>query len=94
MPESDKEMDKGGFASAGAANGAPSAIVSDIFQRVAQLGGLMVVAYVAPVSGGGLGSPRAQKALINIANEAAAEREASMAASTDAKATLLTRKAL
>jgi hypothetical protein len=54
----------------------------------------MVVAYVAPVSGGGLGAPRTQKALINIANEAAAEREASMAASTDAKATLLTRKAL
>lgn len=82
MPESDKEMDRGqrakemdrGFG--GAADSA--SIATDLFQRASQLGGLLVVALVAPVgpTGGATGLTAAQRALLGLAESTAAKQPA------------------
>jgi hypothetical protein len=89
-----KETGRGGAGQLGGANETPSAIVSDIFQRIGQLNGFIVVAYVAPVSGG-VPAParRTPMALLNIADQVAAAGKTASAKAIDLKG-VMTSKSL
>jgi hypothetical protein len=76
VPTRAKETNRGIDASAVAA---PADVVNDLFQRVSQLGGLLVVAVVAPVGRCGGDRPQSnsiQRALLDIGEAGLKEERA------------------